>query len=70
MAFEENMKKLEESVAELEKGELPLQETMKRFEEGLVLAKACEKELDAAHQKIEKIIGEHTEDFQPEDQTS
>ena len=55
-SFEENLDKLKESVRSLEKGELPLKETLEKFEEGLKLSKLCNEELEVAQKKIEKII--------------
>ena len=41
--FEEAMKKLEQITAELEKGDLSLDEAVKKFEEGIKLSKECNK---------------------------
>ena len=54
-SFEENLKKLEKIVKDLEGGELPLKETLNLFEEGINLSKQCTNELEIAKQKIEKI---------------
>jgi len=51
--FEKDLEKLEEIVAALEEGELPLDEALKRFEDGIKLAKRCEKALADAEKKIE-----------------
>jgi len=51
--FEKDLEKLEEIVAALEEGELSLDDAMKRFEEGIKLAKRCEKALSEAEKKIE-----------------
>ena len=53
--FEESMLRLEEIVALMEKGEAPLEESMKLFEEGTKLSAACARELDAAEQKVMKL---------------
>ena len=55
-SFEENLKKLEESVKFLEEGELPLKETIEKFEEGTKVSKLCSDELETTQQKIENII--------------
>lgn len=55
-SFEENLDKLKESVKSLEQGELPLKETLEKFEEGLELSRLCNEELEMAQNKIEKII--------------
>ena len=51
--FEKDLEKLEEIVGALEEGELPLDDALKRFEEGVKLAKRCEKALADAEKKIE-----------------
>ena len=51
--FEKDLEKLEEIVGALEEGELPLDEALKRFEEGIKLAKRCEKTLADAEKRIE-----------------
>ena len=50
--FEQSMKRLEEIVTMLERGEAPLEESMKLFEEGAVLLRECTARLDAAEQKV------------------
>ena len=50
--YEESMKALEDSVAKLENGDVPLDESLKLFEEGTKLAAFCSKALDTAEQKI------------------
>jgi exodeoxyribonuclease VII small subunit len=54
--FEEALKKLEAIVAQMEEGDLPLEETLKAFEEGVRLAKLCTSKLDEAERKVEKLI--------------
>lgn len=51
--FEKDLEKLEKIVASLEEGGLPLDDSLKKFEEGVKLAKRCEKALSAAEKKIE-----------------
>jgi len=58
MKFEDALRKLEEIVDELEKGELPLEETIKKFEEGIRLCKLCKDKLEKAEMKIEKLMKE------------
>ena len=52
--FEESMKKLEGIVTELENGNLNLDESVKRFEEGMKIAKQCNTILENAERKKEK----------------
>lgn len=54
--FEEAMARLETIVAQLEKGDLPLEESLALFEEGAGLMKLCTKALDQAEQKVMKLL--------------
>lgn len=51
--FENDLEKLEHVVEALETGGLSLDDALKRFEEGIKLARRCEKALAAAEKKIE-----------------
>ena len=53
--FEVSMKKLEEIVTKLEKGDTPLEKSMQLFEEGIKLAKQLSERLEANKKKIEKL---------------
>lgn len=50
--FEESMKKLENIVTELENGNLNLDESVKKFEEGMKIAQKCNTILGEAEKKI------------------
>jgi exodeoxyribonuclease VII small subunit len=54
--FEDALARLETIVTELEKGDLPLDESLKIFEEGIKLSKTCLKMLDDAERKVEILI--------------
>lgn len=54
--FEENMIRLEELVTRLEKGDVPLSESLKLFEEGTKLVNQCRSELDKAEQQVVKLM--------------
>jgi exodeoxyribonuclease VII small subunit len=58
--FEEALQKLEAIVAKMEEGDLPLEEALKAFEEGVRLAKFCTGKLDEAERKVEKLIRDQT----------
>ncbi len=58
ISFEEALKRLEEVVARLEKGNLPLDESLALFQEGMDLVKRCEALLEAAEERIEMLIQE------------
>lgn len=54
--FEQAMARLEAIVAELEKGDQPLDESLKIFEEGIRLSKSCLKMLEDAERKVEILV--------------
>lgn len=54
--FEKDLEKLEQIVQNLEKGELTLEDALKQFEEGIRLARQCEKALSEAERKIEILL--------------
>lgn len=54
--FESQMARLEEIVRMLERGEAPLNESMKLFEEGTKLAAKCSALLDTAELKVSKLM--------------
>ena len=56
VSFEENMKKLEEIAAELEKGDLDLDTSVSKFEEGMKISKECNEMLEKAEKKITMLI--------------
>jgi exodeoxyribonuclease VII small subunit len=54
--FEDNLKKLESIVENLEIGNLDLDESLKAFEQGIKLVKVCQKKLEGAERTVEKLI--------------
>jgi exodeoxyribonuclease VII small subunit len=54
--FEKNLNRIDEIVKELEKGTLPLQETIQLFEEASALIKAVQTELKDAENRIKAVI--------------
>jgi len=54
--FEQAMARLEVIVGELEKGDLPLDESLKIFEEGIQLSKNCLKVLEEAEHRVEVLV--------------
>ena len=50
--FEGSLKRLEALVTEMEKGDLPIEEALKAFEEGIGLTRECQKILQDAEQKV------------------
>jgi exodeoxyribonuclease VII small subunit len=63
--FETCLQRLEQIVDELEKGNVPLEQALKLFEEGLELSTSCRKELEDAEGKVE-ILLKHNGKLQPE----
>ncbi len=55
--FEENMARLEQIVRAMERGDVPLEESLKLFQEGTELVSACNKMLSDAQLQVKKIIG-------------
>jgi exodeoxyribonuclease VII small subunit len=65
-SFEESLKKLEAIVDQLEKGDLPLEESLKLFEEGVGLSSACKTELEAAEGKVQMLVKQRDGSLKPE----
>lgn len=57
--FESKIKQLEEIAKELENGNLNLEESMKKFEEGMHISKECTKILDEAEKKIMILVNDN-----------
>ena len=55
-SFEENMEELEKVVAELEKGDLNLDDSVSRFEQWIKISKECSKILEEAEKKITILV--------------
>ena len=54
--FEENLKDLEGLVKELETGNVPLEDAIKKYTEAMELAKNCSEKLNDATEKVNKIL--------------
>ncbi len=59
--FEAALAALENTVRALEAGDLPLEEALKRFEDGMRLLKHCEAALKRAEQRVEILLAEDTD---------
>ncbi len=55
LTFEQSLARLDEIVKHLEKGDQPLADSLKLFEEGTALIASCGKMLDEAEQKVVKL---------------
>jgi exodeoxyribonuclease VII small subunit len=60
LKFEDQLGRLEEIVAMLEAGNLPLEESLRMFEEGVSLARACARYLEEAERRIEILARDVT----------
>jgi exodeoxyribonuclease VII small subunit len=56
MDFEKNLKRLEEIVAKLEDGQLQLEESLKLFEEGISISRACNQKLSEAENRVKLLL--------------
>ena len=54
--FEKSLAELEQLVETMEKGDLTLEESLKQFERGVSLTRACQKALADAEQKVKILI--------------
>lgn len=57
LSFEENMSELNKIVAELEKGDIPLEKAVELYGRGVTLSAACKKQLSEAKIKITEVGG-------------
>ena len=58
--FEDALAKLEKIVADLEGGSLSLEESLKRYEEGIELSRLCLKKLETAKKTVESLVKKET----------
>ena len=65
--FEKSMERLEIIVGELEEGEFALEDSLKKFEEGLFLGNQCKKVLEDAEQRIKKLVEDVGGEFKEEE---
>ena len=64
--FEEAMAELEEIVVKLEKGELPIDESIEYFQRGVELSRYCSKKLDEVEKRITILLEEEIGDIKEE----
>lgn len=57
LSFEEALGELESIVRKLEEGNMPLEDSIKTYERGILLKNHCDSKLKAAQIKIEEVIG-------------
>ncbi|HEX2328388.1 MAG TPA: exodeoxyribonuclease VII small subunit [Candidatus Angelobacter sp.] len=63
--FEDCLQRLEKIVNELETGNVPLEQALRLFEEGMQLSSSCRKELEEAEGKVEILLKQNGK-LQPE----
>ncbi|HSG04738.1 MAG TPA: exodeoxyribonuclease VII small subunit [Marinobacterium sp.] len=54
--FETSLKRLESLVTQMEQGDLPIEDALKAFEEGIGLTRECQAILDQAEQKVQVLV--------------
>jgi exodeoxyribonuclease VII small subunit len=64
LGFEDSIKQLKSIVDKIEQGEIPLQDSLEQYEQGMALIKHCRQILQKAEKRIEKIS--HAEEETPE----
>jgi exodeoxyribonuclease VII small subunit len=64
--FEDALSKLEKIVSKLEQGDIPLEESLKLFEEGIRLSRFCNQKLDEAEKRIEILLKSKEGDLRPQ----
>ena len=62
--FEDALKKLEKIVDELERGDLSLDEALKKYQEGIELSRACAQRLESAKKKIDVLVKNKKGEFE------
>lgn len=62
--FEEALKKLEKIVQDLEKGNLTLDEALKKYQEGIELSRQCSQRLESAKKKIDTLVKNKKGEFE------
>lgn len=56
-SFESALERLNDIVEHLESGELPLEESLRLFEEGVKLSRLAQARLDSAEKRVEELLG-------------
>jgi exodeoxyribonuclease VII small subunit len=62
--FEQSLRRLEEIVEQLEQGDVPLDDALKMYEEGIELSKACVEKLTQAELHLKKLAKDMQGNFQ------
>lgn len=62
MSFEKALELLQEKINQLQKGNLPLDEALKTFQEAVEISRVCNAKLDLAEEAVEKIVADSESD--------
>jgi exodeoxyribonuclease VII small subunit len=65
LGFEDSIKRLKNIVEKIEQGEIPLQDSLEQYEQGMLLIKHCRDILQKAEKRIEKITKEQSAEPEP-----
>ena len=65
-SFEESLKQLEAIIGKLEKGDLPLEESVRLFEEGIHLSNTCKTDIESAEGKVQILLKKKDGTIKPE----
>ena len=57
LSLEDILARLQRVVESLEKGDLPLEESLRLFEEGVKLSRAAQERLDSAEKRVDELVG-------------
>ena len=61
--FEQTLNALEEIVQRLERGDVPLEEALEAFQEGMALSKQCQDTLEKAEKTLTKMMTENNSEI-------
>ena len=64
--FEDALNKLEKVVSKLEEGDIPLEDSLKLFEEGIRLSRFCNQKLDEAEKRVEILMKDKEGNLRPQ----
>ncbi|WP_163526328.1 exodeoxyribonuclease VII small subunit [Halobacillus ihumii] len=64
LTFEQAMEQLEKLVEKLEEGDVPLEQAIQYYQEGMKLSKLCNGKLNLVEDQMQQILNEHGE-FEP-----
>ena len=62
LTFEQSLQQLEQIVSQLERGDVPLEEALSAFQQGMVLSKQCKAQLENAEKTLAKMMTDANEE--------